>query len=1485
MKIKLSLVFLALVITNLISAQTASVTDGCAPLTVNFTAPAAAGAGPYYWDFGNVTSSPNQNPTNPYISAGTYTVIFRQGVGGAIVGNSIIIHVYNKPSMHITASPFTKGCAPLNVSLTANVVAPPGITVNTYSWGFGDGTGGGTGNPKNHSYASGGVFDVTLSINTSSVTCDTTRVFPKFISTSIPPIAAFTTSPDNPAIACNPPYTVTFTNTSSSPSSIPLTYAWTGPVTNKLVPDPQTYGVVGNFPTKLTVTDTNNCSSSVTQTTVIGKPTAKFTMPDTVCINIPFSLNNTSPVGVSGNYQWTFDAGASTISSTAFEPNISYSTSGIHKVILKTFSPSGSCSDSDTISIFIENPIVHFTSNPTYSCSEPRSIQFTGTSTSAVQSWFWVFGDLKTSIVKNPNHIFSIPDSIYSKRGRKVFDNTLTITTTSGCIATYTAKDTIHLVWARFQPDTAQGCAPLKVTFYDSSKSNTPTEPIVSWDWNYGDGSPIDHRINKNPHPHTYATPGKYNVVLIATNNHGCNDTSYAITISVGGPKTFSFTADKTSICPGETVAFTLNPTDTTGVTGWNYSSNGEFLSDCFQNPNPSFVFDDSTGLQSITLTADYNGCLTTVTKTNYITVKGPIAHFDYLTTCGVSSYAVQFTDKSESATGLSWDFDDGTPLVTTTGVFTHTYTASGDYQVILTATGSCAPSKDTAIVHVKKIKSNFSSDTPICYGVQYKFDASASTDVYGACYSGYTWIFSDSTVRPITTALPISQISFTTTGNQTVGLVVKDINGCVDTIIHTIKVYQTLAKYTISDAIICTPDTIQFTDISQIPPGPTDTTITKWAWTFGDGAIDSVQNPKHIYPSAPSSPIVTSLTFTTTLGCVSTSSQNISIYNLSGVSAITASPSPNICLGSPITFSASNFTTQHASGLSYKWDFSEGPDVTGNNNTHTYLSSGAYTVKLYYTEIASGCNDSTTKTVTVQDYPTAGFYTNPIVGNVLCAPTSVSFYDSSKVGIFSMPLNTLWKITTSNDSIINTANASPDGQTFATHGTYSVTLTAITTNGCADTLVKPYLVVAPRGDFDMDTASICKGDSIKFTGKNFVDVVNYTWFYGDGDTSVISTNPTSHVYNFLPPSGNTKATLIVKGQGGCAWPVAKLVNIHYVKADFRRNSVLDNDSTICFGTPILLIDSSKSADVYSWTLGDNSTSTTPSTISHFYKTTGTFSISLAVRNSTYGCKDTMTKVVIVNPVPQVTAIGDSVCMNDTAKLSVTIPNPAFTYSWKPIVGLSNANIYNPTFIASTAGNNNYYVTATIASSGCTTSDTAVVLVPAPLHNYTWDTSIVIGQYVNLPINNQNGMVLFDWTPTAGLSCLTCSNPQVQQPLYDITYSSFMHDIVGCPPATAIFNIHIFPETTVKLPSTFTPNGDGVNDIIYVDGWGIKDLVSFEIYNRWGELVFKTSELKEGWDGYYKGMLQNNDTYVYKVNALSFRDKEMVTEGHINLMR
>ncbi|MFT7154470.1 MAG: gliding motility-associated-like protein, partial [Alteromonas macleodii] len=194
------------------------------------------------------------------------------------------------------------------------------------------------------------------------------------------------------------------------------------------------------------------------------------------------------------------------------------------------------------------------------------------------------------------------------------------------------------------------------------------------------------------------------------------------------------------------------------------------------------------------------------------------------------------------------------------------------------------------------------------------------------------------------------------------------------------------------------------------------------------------------------------------------------------------------------------------------------------------------------------------------------------------------------------------------------------------------------------------------------------------------------------------------------------------------------------------------------------------------------------------------------------------------------------------------------------------------------------YEVVVVDTNSCTNLDSATIFVINPLVLTDWDTTIVIGDSVCLPIDAEAGLYIFDWSPTDGLDCDTCGSPCLQ-PLEKVTYSVSVTDILGCFTANADYTVDIYPETFLAMPTTFTPNGDGANDVISVEGWGIKQLEEFRIFNRWGEELFFTTNEEEGWDGYYKGVLQNNDVYVYKIRAYTWRDELKTLEGYINLLR
>jgi gliding motility-associated-like protein len=138
---------------------------------------------------------------------------------------------------------------------------------------------------------------------------------------------------------------------------------------------------------------------------------------------------------------------------------------------------------------------------------------------------------------------------------------------------------------------------------------------------------------------------------------------------------------------------------------------------------------------------------------------------------------------------------------------------------------------------------------------------------------------------------------------------------------------------------------------------------------------------------------------------------------------------------------------------------------------------------------------------------------------------------------------------------------------------------------------------------------------------------------------------------------------------------------------------------------------------------------------------------------------------------------------------------------------------------------------------------------------------------------------------TTYLECTDCA-VQTVRPLQDPSYVFTVTDTLGCYISEENYIICVNPEFTVDVPDMFTPNGDGVNDLVTIDGWGIKNLLEFKIYNRWGELVFETTDITQGWDGTYKGELQNVEVFIYTITVEYYENGGTGNKtGNITLMR
>ncbi|MGB0368688.1 MAG: PKD domain-containing protein, partial [Flavobacteriales bacterium] len=202
-----------------VSSQTADITQGCVPLTVDFTAPTPSGP-THFWVFGDGATSTGENPQNTFVTPGTYNIDYSTSSGGPVLG-TVTITVYEQLTPTFTTDP-TEGCAPLLVNLENTTTIGAGINVTGVSWVFGDGSST-TGETPSQWFTQPGSFFVSLEIQTNLASCNATEVYNDAIVVTPGPNATFTTSP-NPATACDPPLVVSFTNNSGSPN--PITYDW-----------------------------------------------------------------------------------------------------------------------------------------------------------------------------------------------------------------------------------------------------------------------------------------------------------------------------------------------------------------------------------------------------------------------------------------------------------------------------------------------------------------------------------------------------------------------------------------------------------------------------------------------------------------------------------------------------------------------------------------------------------------------------------------------------------------------------------------------------------------------------------------------------------------------------------------------------------------------------------------------------------------------------------------------------------------------------------------------------------------------------------------------------------------------------------------------------------------------------------------------------------------------------------------------------------
>lgn len=570
--------------------------------------------------------------------------------------------------------------------------------------------------------------------------------------------------------------------------------------------------------------------------------------------------------------------------------------------------------------------------------------------------------------------------------------------------------------------------------------------------------------------------------------------------------------------------------------------------------------------------------------------------------------------------------------------------------------------------------------------------------------------------------------------------------------------------------------------------------------------------------------------------------------------------PSYLSCDGFTLTFE----NESSSSGIhSYLWDF--GDPLSPNNTstapiaTHTYSDTGQYTVKLVINQ-GEQCTDSTITIALV--YP--GFFPAfDVNGSCVLNPYQFTDLTTTKYGVIDSWRWNFGDLTT----LADTSHLQNPAYPYPAPGTVQVTLRVTNSKGCMDSIVKDVVINdLPSLTLPFHDTLICGKDSIQLKSSSGNPNASFTW---EPNYNINNTNVANPI---VYPLKTTVYKVSIEDKG-CKNSDSVIVNV----IDFVSLSA-GNDTTIC-QTDGIQLNPQTNGLTYSWSpvTGLSDPHILNPIATPLVNTTYTITSSVGKCST----KDNLTINVV--PYPVVDAGLDTViCYGKTVQLNASMM--ASSFFWTPVNTLLNPNTLNP--IAGPQYTTQYFLTVS-DTLGCPkpVTDSILVQVTNLLHPFAGnDTIIVAMQPLQL---NATGGTIYTWSPTIGMSDPNIGNPIVTLPstIDSITYILKAATPEGC---IGYDNIHITVFKTLPdifVPSAFTPNGDGLNDIIKPILVGMKAFKYFRIFNRYGQEVFATTEIGKGWDGVFKGEKQASGTFVYQAEAVDYTGKTVSKKGTIVLIR
>ena len=664
---------------------------------------------------------------------------------------------------------------------------------------------------------------------------------------------------------------------------------------------------------------------------------------------------------------------------------------------------------------------------------------------------------------------------------------------------------------------------------------------------------------------------------------------------------------------------------------------------------------------------------------------------------------------------------------------------------------------------------------------------------------------------------------------------------------------------------------------------------VISQVWSGGSGAFASTTSLITTYTPSAGDASAGSVTITLNAnGCVPVS--DYMVINFTNPPAITVPPNINVC-----TNSSSVAIT--------------GATITGGTNTGIWSTNGTG----YFAPSDTIFN--TNYVLSASEMATGGLVTLTLTStnNGLCA----AVMNTLSINIIPKPVVTAGAdYTTCASAIVFTLNGSATFQSAATTPTWSVVsgtgafsninVPNPTYSMSVNDTIQGYVIlvisaqgICPNAETDTVRIDILKlpyvnaGINTTICDNNMVALSGtITGFTGTGQwsssgTGTFTPSSSSLTTGYNPSggdllTGSVTFTLASTNNQGCN-SVKDTLKITF------KNSPVANFSigNACVNSPVFFADaSSGSIATQSWDFGDGGTSISSNPI-HTYSLANIYTVTYTV-TSANGCTDTVTKSIQINSLPNANFTYTNACQSLPAYFqdlsTISVGSNIVSWDWNfGDTGIDTIN-KNPTHIYATPG---LYIVSLIVTSdkGCVDNIQLPVNVnPKPKAEFGMTNNPTLALetvYFNDFSTPTNSVVAWNWN-FGDQSFSTAQNPThfyLNQGSYYVTLT--VADGNGCRDSiTKSIEVTLLP----LVPTAFSPNKDGSNDVLFVRG-GPFEKMKFRVYNSWGEMIFESEDQKVGWDGTWRGADSPIGVYVWVLDVDMFNNKSVKKTGDVTLLR